>query len=342
MADSYLVSASEQTAITNWVTRHRTTLITVGAGLVAVYLFTDIPITVANVAFIAFLLWLARSWAGAAWWVRKRRRTLAKASLPAPRLMQMLRDRRTEKRRAKRILKQWPAFCEAYNFVGGGKLKLVPRLWKMTASVELDVTAMVSPGPIAVKGGVDRLVGLSWELKEVIGEDCKEVLIRRVGTEHASVTFLWTEALERVLPVADMPAATKDNEVAYGIRRSGKAATVRMCDHVLVGGMTGSGKSGWAWALLADLNRKNLPYQCYVGNLKGAPSSAPTATRWDSGTAPPASSATRRTSNRPASSSTGSTTTCWPAPRSSSPASGCRSTPTSTRWRSCGWTRWSR
>lgn len=266
---------ASQTAVPAWLARHRVTIAVVTGGLVLLTYLGLVPLghgfpwlAGASLAWVAVLV-AACWWVASLWWMRKRRRQLAQASLPAPHLRQMLTDRHLERKRTRRILAQWPAFCDAYSFHGGGKLKIVPKLWQFSGTIELDIRCMVSPGPLGVKEGVDKLVNLAWQLKEIIGDDCKEVLVRRIGTGHAEVTFLWTEALERVLPVADMPAASKDNEVAYGVRRSGKAATVRMCDPILLGGMTGSGKSGWAWALLADLNRKGLPYECYVGNLKG-------------------------------------------------------------------------
>ncbi len=271
-ANATLLSASEQTAITHWTRRHRVTLWTLVGGLATLtalntYLLPGMLLSKpVDYLFWALALWLARYWVGLWWWTNRRRRLLAKHSLPAPGFRQMHADRKIERHRVKLIEKQWPAFCEANGYRGVGKI--VPKLRKFQGTVEGDITCMVSPGPIAVKGGVDKLVTLAWDLKEVTGDGCNEVLVRRVGAGHAFLTFLWTEALERVLPIADMPAG-KPGAVAYGTRRDGSAATVRMCEPVLCGGMTGSGKSGWAWALLADLNRQNIAYDLHVSNLKG-------------------------------------------------------------------------
>lgn len=265
--ESTLISASEQAAVTDALKRHWATLAFVGGGLVlATWLAGRQQVSLTGFAYLVFglLLWLAWSVLKLAWWMNRRRRLLARASLPAPSLAGMARDWWLERRRIRYILKQWPAFCEVNNYRGIGKI--IPKLRKFQSTVEGDVSCMVSPGPISVKGGVDKLVSLAYDLREVVG--CQEVLVRRVGVAHAVLTFLWTEAMERVLPIAEMPASAPE-QVAYGMRRDGSAASIKITDHDLLGGMTGAGKSGDAWARFADLNRKGVTYEPYVSNLKG-------------------------------------------------------------------------
>lgn len=254
----------------NWLARHWVTVTVVVGGLGAALVAAaqlGVALTPLAMLLVVLLLWTGRKFAAVGWWVNRRRRVLAKASLPAPSTRVMLADWRIEKARVRQIRKQWPAFCDVNNYRGLGKV--VPSLRRFRSTIAGDVVCHVSPGPIAVKGGVDKLVSLSSDLREVVGIGCTEVLVRRAGTGHATIIFLWTEAMERVLPVAELPTARK-GEIAYGTRRDGTVASIRMSEPTLCGGLTGSGKSSVAWALFADLNRQDgLRYELYVSNLKG-------------------------------------------------------------------------
>lgn len=244
------------------------------AGAVAVL---DIAYVVAGgtgPTFVGYAFFTAILWAvlhvvmWGVWWNR-RRILLASHSLPAPGPAQTWNAMRRERKRMRYVTKQWAAFCQANGITGTGKV--IPQLHRVKGNVSGDLTALIVPGKLGVKGAagmtaVERIRSLSANIAEICG--CREVLVRNTGTDSAILTFLWTEALERVLPVAQLPSAPK-GQIAYGVRRDGRPATIAAGLSVLVAGMTGAGKSGLTWATLADLNRQGINVDLYASDPKG-------------------------------------------------------------------------
>ena len=118
------------------------------------------------------------------------------------------------------------------------------RKWRST--VEGDLTCLVSPGPLGVKGGVDKITANAPSIAETAG--CLELLVKRTGVGHAVLTFLWTEQFDRVIPVAELPLNVPKGHVPFGVRRDGSAATFKLPQSTLISGMKGSGKSGTTWS----------------------------------------------------------------------------------------------
>lgn len=258
---------TDQAAVA-WLARHRTTLLAVLAAVIAAEAWTvhqyGNGLTLGGMGVVALLGGLVRHWAGMAWWWNRRRILLASHSLPAPGPVAAWRAFRLERKRIRYVHKQWTAFCQAHGITGIGKT--IPKLHKIKGTVSGDLTALIAPGPLSVKGGVEKIASLAATIAETCG--CVEVLIRNTGVGYATLTFLWTQAMERVLPVAQLPRAPK-GQMAYGVRRDGKPATLTVGLSVLASGLTGSGKSGLTWALLADLNRQGLPIDLYASDPKG-------------------------------------------------------------------------
>lgn len=258
------LAAAGQSTLNTWIRQHWVSeLVVIGGVICAEILASHFGLRLAfpGLVQLAVVLWLIRHVIGIGVWTGRRRRQLARASLPARGL---LRGWWLERTRVRYIRKQWTAACQVNNITGLGKV--VPKLYKIRSTVEGDISCLVAPGPISVKGGVDRIATNAQMIAETCG--CRELLVRRQGIGYAILTFLWTEAMERVLPVADLPAAPK-GQVAYGVRRGGGAATLRTTEHALVGGMTGSGKSGLLHAMVADYRRQDMPVDLYVSDPKG-------------------------------------------------------------------------
>lgn len=195
-------------------------------------------------------------------WIKNRRRLLAKASLPSPDAKQLRKDHKSEKARIKHVQTQWPVFCEVNRVLGKGKV--APGLYKLRANVEGDIIGLVTCGPLGVSPS--KVAGLADEIRSTVG--CTEVLPRFIGTGSVELSFLWTEAMERTVPVAEL-ASAKTGEIAYGVRRDGSTASITAGLSVMIGGMTGSGKSGITWSLLADCNRQKLRVNLYASDPKG-------------------------------------------------------------------------
>lgn len=265
MASQAIVSDQQTVA---WLARHKVGLLSVIAGIVLgevwmVHL-TGLYLPFSGMVMFALLAYGMRWIAGLAWWWNRRRILLAKHSLPAPGPVEMWRHRRLERKRIAYVHKQWAAFCNANGITGVGKI--IPKLHNVRGTVSGDLKALVSPGPITVKGGVDKIASLATSIAETCG--CVEVLVRPTGVGHANLTFLWTQAMERVLPVAQLPRGRK-GQMTFGVRRDGNAAGITAGLSVLVAGLTGAGKSGITWSLLADLNRQGIPVDLYASDPKG-------------------------------------------------------------------------
>jgi predicted GIY-YIG superfamily endonuclease len=263
---SQAIVSDQQTVA--WLARHKVGLLSVLAGIVAgevwIVHVTGLYLPFSGMVLFGLLAYGVRYLAGLAWWWNRRRILLAEHSLPAPGPIDMWRDRRLERKRIAYVHKQWSAFCTANSITGVGKI--IPKLHNVRGTVSGDLTALISPGPITVKGGVEKIASLATSIAETCG--CVEVLVRPTGVGHANLTFLWTQAMERVLPVAQLPRSRK-GQIAFGVRRDGNAAGIAAGLSVLVAGLTGAGKSGITWSLLADLNRQGIAVDLYASDPKG-------------------------------------------------------------------------
>ncbi len=256
-----------------WLSRHPWSLAALGATLaadVAQSIGQRTAWPLGGFLFLWLIVWCALRLVLVGVWWNKRRRLLARHSLPAPSFVTTVRTMREERRRIKYVHKQWAAFCSEHGLTGVGKI--VPRLHKITSTVSGDLTAVITPGKIGVKTtagmtAVERIRSFAPGLAEVTG--CAEVDVRPIRDQHtAIVTFMWTQPLERILPAAELPRAP-EGHIAYGIRRDDKPATIVAGLSVLTSGLTGSGKSSLEWAMLADLNRQGINVDLYASDPKG-------------------------------------------------------------------------
>lgn len=202
-------------------------------------------------------------------WARKRRWATVAAGQPAPTTRALVRAFYTDRKRLSHLARQWRVACTIQRLTAGTD-KIVPRLYDVTPTLDGDVTARIASGRIGVS--VDDVQKHAPRVAEVIG--CREVVVTRTAPGCAALTFYWSDPIGRVLPVAELPVS-KPGLVSYGIRRDGAPATVRQDLSVLIGGLTGSGKSSCCWAMLADLVRSGVPVDLYVSDPKGGIELAP-------------------------------------------------------------------
>jgi hypothetical protein len=270
MSSNAIVSDQQTVA---WLARHKVGILSVLAGVAAAESWavhtTGQYLTFTGMVFFGLIAYGVRYLAGLMWWWNRRRILLAKHSLPAPGPLEMWRRRSEERKKMRYVTKQWNAFCTANGIVGTGKI--VPKLHQFAATVNGDLTAVISPGAIGVKGAagmtaVERIRSLGPNIAETCG--CPGgVLVRPTGIGNATLTFLWADPLGRLLPIANMPTAP-DDQIAFGVTSRG-VASIPMSMHALMGGMSGYGKSSWMHALLADLNRKGIKYVVNMIDPKG-------------------------------------------------------------------------
>jgi hypothetical protein len=198
-------------------------------------------------------------------WGQRRRKLLAQNALPDPGVAALYRQHRIHNRRIRTVRRQFPAACLDYRLAKGkGKDAITPLLHKVTTTVDLDVVAHFRSNGTGVMP--EDIAKHADRIRRTV--ECKELLVTYTrDTTNAVLTFRWTEALGRVLPVADLPPSPK-GRISYGIRRDGSAATVRWDLSILIGGLTRHGKSNVIWAMLADLLRKGVPVALYVSDPK--------------------------------------------------------------------------
>lgn len=277
MAAKSGLSASQEAEITQWLGRKWSavlgviggwpTVLTVGGGLIVVkFLLDSYGISMGGVLWLilALVLWGLRWQGSLQLWAFQRRRLLAKHSTPAPGQVQMLRDLAQHKRRVAYVREQWLAFCDRPEFKGNHGA--IPKLGWIKPNVDLDLTASISPGPLGVRGGMAPFRKAASDIAITCG--CPGgVRFRETSIGRGTVTFMWSNLLERELASKDAPCGEYGRN-AYGITDGGLPMSIKLGLHCLIVGMTGSGKSKTLRQLIVDLKRKSVQTDIYAMDPK--------------------------------------------------------------------------
>ena len=202
-------------------------------------------------------------------WVISRVVAYRGQNLPVPRLPDLIRHLVTTQVRTARIKTRWRLFCLDNGWgrkTGyGDRRQLRPmRLRGLVPTLNGDLSARISPALSGVDP--DKVWASVDYLQRTIG--CREITLREIGPGSLRINFTYGDPLGRVLPIAQLPVADK-GYFAYGIRSEGNVAQIRADMHLLIGGMTGQGKSSIVWTLLADIIRQDIPVDIYVSDPKG-------------------------------------------------------------------------
>jgi hypothetical protein len=210
---------------------------------------------------VGLVCWLLFRFAGFAWWARQRRISLVAADAPIPPIKQLWKTYQLERKRLQYLAKQWPTACITQGLTASKK---VPQLNSVKPTLASDITATLTSGRMGVP--VTAVQAKADLIREVVG--CQEVVVAPTASGCADITFNWSDPMGRTLHLPDLPVA-KAGTVAYGVRRDGTPATIEQDKSVLIGGMTGFGKSNIIWTMLADLIRQGVPIRLYVSDPKG-------------------------------------------------------------------------
>lgn len=89
------------------------------------------------------------------------------------------------------------------------------------------------------------------------------VLFRRDRNWTATLRIDWGAHLRRIYHLEDIPVSSNDTvwpyQIPFGVAEDGKAAEIVANEPILLGGVTGSGKSHTAWSILAGYLRLGVP-----------------------------------------------------------------------------------
>lgn len=201
------------------------------------------------------------------WW-NNRRILRARHRLPDPGLIATLNAFRIEKWRMFKITNRWKDFCNANNFTS--KLtKQVPRFVELKASLEGDLEAFVMPAQMGIaasesKTPIERMIAMESALGEMCG--CKVVMRR--ADNGVRIKFLWTDPLDRVLSIEQLPLSTTSKRIPVAVWESNSAASLDPNKSTLVYGVQGSGKSSLAWTYISVLLARQTPTDLYVVDPK--------------------------------------------------------------------------
>lgn len=258
-----------KTAVGDFTAQHKVSLSVVGAAVLAAFIhggslgFSWVPSLMLALLYSPVAYGLRRGVAGW-WWRRQHARKLARAALPLPGRKTLRAAAKLERAHKATAKRQWSLYCAANKITGFSGT--TPALRKLDGTIEGDLTALISPGPLGVKGGVSKVREHRIAIAETIG--CKHLVVRETGVGHAVLTFLWTDKFERNLPIQELPVAPK-GRIAYGIHRDGSVASLDPNKSTLVAGVQGSGKSSMVWTILSHWLRVGEWVDLYVIDPKG-------------------------------------------------------------------------
>lgn len=152
--------------------------------------------------------------------------------------------------RARVVRRSWHRVLHELKMHSRGDAGEVPPLLGVVPTMS-GFKGKVVTGSIAMDSS--KLVKAEPEL--AAGFFCDRVIVRPVTPSMASVRFDWGQHLRQEYTLGDLPEVQQRRGtpalVRFGVQADGSPASIVSNLSTLVGGITGSGKSSTAWALLA-------------------------------------------------------------------------------------------
>jgi len=150
-----------------------------------------------------------------------------------------------------------------------GREKAVPFLSRPRTTPDLDIEAFVKPRRIGLT--LSDIAAHGPRIAEICGAT-ELVLIRGDKVGVGLIKMYWTDPLQRLLPIQELPAAPKIGDatpLVYGVRAGRRPAWIDLALSLLIGGITGSGKSSLMWALFCSIIWQRIPVELWVSDAKG-------------------------------------------------------------------------
>lgn len=220
-------------------------------------------------------------------WVVLQALAYRRQGLPVPRLPDLIKQLWLWQTRAFQVKKRWARFCTDNGWgrqaiVGQQKAFKPMKLYRLVPAANGDLSAVMNPALAGVNP--EKVWATTDYLADMIG--CREVILKKGHGGTLKIKFVYSEPLARVLPIAQLPLASKGH-IAYGVREDGTTAEVAVDLHILIGGMTRQGKSSTVHTMIADCHRQEIPLNLYVSDPKGGSEFGaydPEATKTEPGT----------------------------------------------------------
>lgn len=170
----------------------------------------------------------------------------------------------------RRVQRGWTkAIVDGTNLVKTGDV--VPPL-KRIRFEDGDITARVYPGAYAIT--TDKVIPNLNVVRDVL--HCRDVTYAIPENGTLDLRFEFSNPLEKIVLPSDLKAP-RDGAAPYGLTRSGQPMSLPILNRdgstaftpVLVGGVTGAGKSSFLWAVLAGLIAMRIPVELWVSDPAG-------------------------------------------------------------------------
>lgn len=228
--------------LTRWLFRHPAAVAVIAAGAAAAVRWGSLlagALAAAAVAILACAGWLA--------WVSRRG--------SAANLRQIL----SGVARTWRVRRRWRATCGHAGLTERGRAAAVPPL----RDVRITPTGLTA---VAVPGAIGRHAREVAKASDVIAASmfCDRVIVRQLSPSACVVRWDWGRHLSATFRLHELPAPTSSNRIVYGVREDGTGAELVANLSTLIVGVSGSGKSSAAWAILAGYLKAGIPIRVRV------------------------------------------------------------------------------
>lgn len=121
--------------------------------------------------------------------------------------------------------------------------------------------------------GKDASILKKYEFDIAASYRADRVLFRRTRNWESLVRIDWGAHLRKIYHLADIPESSNSTvwpyNIPFGVSETGKAAEIIANEPIILGGVTGSGKSHTAWSILAGYIRLGVPIKVDVIDWSG-------------------------------------------------------------------------
>jgi hypothetical protein len=201
-------------------------------------------------------------------WRQRILHELAQDRLPDPGWWHLSRIGRLGLARRRIVLQQWKMACGRVLWdVSRDKsgTQVPPKLRRLRINASGDITADVFCWETAL-----RVEDLQMN-RHTLAPICRahDLVIRKTkDIGNATITFQFSDYLDRVLTFGDLPSPTVRGRMVVGIDETGRPVELLTSKPILIGGEPGSGKSTDVWAMLGSLLQQGIWFRIYVADRK--------------------------------------------------------------------------